>query len=147
MTSYSKPDINAFPSLFNSKLNHSVHFSTAAIEEVKNIISKPLSSVLTEEIYGFFMTNLDSHEERTTEFNKGVFMTIIPDDQKEFYSLLFESQTFTCYLQELLLSYSLERGQRCVIPKKQKQITRKPSRKISTGFLTLQTDASETQSL
>lgn len=138
VTLYSKPDQYAFPSFFRSKLRQSVNFSTAAIEEVNKILANQLSSVLTEEIYGFFMTNLDSHEERTTEFNKDIFMTILPDDQKEFYTLLFESQTFTCYLQDLLLKYSREKGQRCVMPKKRKQCTRKSSRKISTGFLTLQ---------
>lgn len=143
VTLYSKPDQYAFPSFFKSKLNHSVNFSTAAIEEVNKILANQLSNVLTEEIYGFFMTNLDSHEERTTEFNKGVFLTILPDEQKEFYTLLFESMTFTCYLQDLLLKYSREKGQRCIMPKKRKLITRKSSRKISTGFLTLQPNPSQ----
>ena len=133
----SKPSSFSFPSFFRSKIKQNLIFSNAAIIEIPNIIRKPLSNVLTEEIYGFFMTNLDSKEELTTEFNKDVFLSIITDDQKEFYLQLFESQSFSLYLQNILESYATERGHHYVKPRKSTLLRRKSSRKISSEFLNL----------
>ena len=133
----SKPSNFSFPSYFRSKIKQSLVFSNAAIIEIPNIIRKPLSNVLTEEIYGFFMTNLDSKEELTTEFNKDIFLSIVPDDQKEFYTELFESQSFTLHLQNTLEHYATERGHHYVRPRKSSLLRRKSSRKISSEFLNI----------
>ncbi|EAY14089.1 hypothetical protein TVAG_351370 [Trichomonas vaginalis G3] len=126
----------SFPFFYRSSLRQNLVFSKSTVSEISNIFRKPLSCLYTEEVYPYFISDINQ-QHVTTEFNKEIFLSMREPEERTFFEELFNSQSFNTYIQDVLSKYAEERGQSVSSKKRRPLMRRQSSRKISIDFLHL----------
>jgi hypothetical protein len=87
-------EMGRMPDPVRKLLRHSVAFSTENVEEIARILRQPFAVMMSDELDGFFVTDLSAAEEGVTVFNGELFRAIIPPENAEFFQALMEAMTF-----------------------------------------------------
>ncbi|OHS92981.1 hypothetical protein TRFO_12173 [Tritrichomonas foetus] len=91
----------SFPSIFKKFLNHRYEFSPDTSTRILNAIHEPLNVLFTDEIYGYFVTNVnESDGDTVTIFNTELFLANVKNEDKLFYQNLVESQNFQLFIEK-----------------------------------------------
>ena len=98
-----------FPFEYIQNYNYKYYFPPQITDQISIILKEPLNLILSDYIFGFFMTDLDT-KNNITCFNKEIFLSTLPNDQIPFFKNLFISQTFEFYLNQKKKEYMVLKG-------------------------------------
>lgn len=99
-------DIFVFPSLFTRNISIKYVFSPIIIEDIINIFRTSFPPVLQDLIRSCFVTDNTDPNMPVTIMNKELMMSMISDDEQEFYSLFQPTQLFDYFCNSLTDQYS-----------------------------------------
>ena len=94
----------SFSGNFKHYLNHKFEFSPDTSSRILNAIHEPLNLLYSDDLYGFFVTNIDEKDGSIVSiFNTDLFLASIKDENKLFYQHLIESQNFQIFIEKKIM--------------------------------------------
>lgn len=97
----------SFPDIYKSTLNHKYNFSPETCALILKMIQKPMKRLYSDDVFSFFVTNIDYSRENgdVTIFNAELFLASVKDDERPYFKLLMESQTFQMYIENRIWDF------------------------------------------
>jgi hypothetical protein len=99
-----------FPGPLPKLFGHKIVFGEETAEAIANIVKEPLAMILSDELDGFFVTDLSAADRGVTFFNEELFRATLAPEETPFFEALLDGMTFHTYLEERLTRFADERG-------------------------------------
>lgn len=120
-----------FPQIFGKYLSHKYSFPMTMVDKIFGVLQQPFTSILSEFLQCFFVTDMSASDSGVTVFNQELFIAQAPEEDKQFFEMLIDSQTFREYVEDRISIYMKEKGE---VPDRKrrssfKNIPNKPVRK------------------
>ncbi|OHT09047.1 hypothetical protein TRFO_22217 [Tritrichomonas foetus] len=82
------------------------HFSPETCNQIAKCLHKPIEKVSSDDIFGFFVTDMNTSKgQGTTVFNSELFLVSVKKNERAYYEMLLESQTFQVFIENRICDY------------------------------------------